>query len=119
LWLIVKVQAGEPAPMLQPAIDQFLSRQNSDGGWGQLNDAASDAYATGQALYVLNLAGVKNERAEVQRAVTFLVSTQKEDGSWPMIRRGHPGVTPSDFVVTITYIGSAWGTLGLLRSVPK
>jgi squalene-hopene/tetraprenyl-beta-curcumene cyclase len=119
LWLLVKVQAGEPAPVLQTAIDQFLGRQNADGGWGQLDDAASDAYATGQALYVLNLAGVKSDRAEVQRAVAFLVSTQKDDGSWPMIRRGHPGVTPSDFVVPITYFGSAWGTLGLLRSVKK
>lgn len=119
LWLLVKVQAGEPAEVLKPAIDQFLSRQNSDGGWPQLKDAASDAYATGQALYVLNLSGVNPEQAEIQRAVAFLTSTQKEDGSWPMTRRGHPGVTPSDFVVPITYFGSAWGTLGLLRSVPK
>jgi hypothetical protein len=119
LWLLVKVQTGEPAEVLKPAIDQFLSRQNADGGWGQLKDASSDAYATGQALYLLNLSGVKPERAEIQRAVTFLTSTQKEDGSWPMTRRGHPGVTPSDFVMPITYFGSAWGTLGLMRSVPK
>src|SRR5262245_51634979 len=94
LWLLVKVQGGEPARTLQPAIDGFRGRQNNDGGWGQLKDAASEAYATGQALYVLNLAGVKNQREEVQRAVTFLLNTQKEDGSWPMTRRGHPGVTP-------------------------
>ena len=31
----------------------------------------------------------------------------------------HPGVTPSDNVVPITYFGSAWGTLGLTRSVAK
>jgi hypothetical protein len=36
-----------------------------------------------------------------------------------MTRRGHPGVTPSDNVVPITYFGSAWATLGLMRSVPK
>lgn len=119
LWLLVKVQAGEPAKTLQAEIDQFLGRQNKDGGWGQLKGAASDAYATGQALYVLNLAGVKNDRQEVQRAVTFLVDRQKEDGSWPMTRRGHPGVTPSDNVVPITYLGSAWATLGLMRSVAK
>lgn len=119
LWLLVKVQAGEPAKTLQAEIDQFLGRQNKDGGWGQLKGATSDAYATGQALYVLNLAGVKNDREEVQRAVTFLVGRQKEDGSWPMTRRSHPGVTPSDNVVPITYLGSAWATLGLMRSVPK
>jgi hypothetical protein len=119
LWLLVKVQAGEPAKTLQAETDQFLGRQNKDGGWGQLKGAASDAYATGQALYVLSLAGVKNDREEVQRAVAFLVARQKADGSWPMTRRGHPGVTPSDFVVPITYFGSAWATLGLMRCVPK
>ena len=67
LRLLVKVRAGEPAKALQPEIDQFLGRQNKDGGWGQLKDAASDAYATGQALYVLSLAGVKADRAEVRR----------------------------------------------------
>lgn len=118
LWLLVKVREG-PAKELQAEVDQFLGRQNKDGGWSQLKDGTSDAYATGQALYVLSLAGVKSDRAEIQRAVTFLVGEQKEDGSWPMTRRGHPGVTPSNNVVPITYFGSAWATLGLMRSVPK
>ena len=90
-----------------------------DGGWGQLPDAANDAYATGQALYVLSLAGMKNDNAEVRRAVAFLVGNQKEDGSWPMKRRGHKGVMTGDFTVPIVYFGSAWATLGLMRTVPK
>lgn len=108
-----------PALDLQPQIERFLKRQRSDGGFAQLADRASDAYATGQSLYVLNLLGVSNDRGEVQRAVDFLVATQRDDGSWPMTRRGHDGVTPSDFVVPITYFGSAWGTLGLMRSTLK
>ena len=56
---------------------------------------------------MLSLAGVKTDREEVRRAVTLLVDTQKEDGSWPMTRRGHPGVTPSANVVPVTYFGSA------------
>jgi hypothetical protein len=117
--LLVKVLAGESATTLQPGIDQLLKRQSKDGGWGQLKDAASDAYATGQVLYVLSLAGVKNDAQEVRRAVTFLVTTQKEDGSWPMAQRAHPDATPGKNAIPITYFGSAWGTLGLLRSVPK
>ena len=117
--LLVKALAGEPAKALQPDIEQLLKRQNKDGGWGQLKDAASDAYATGQVLYILNLAGVKNGKAEVKRAVAFLVSTQKEDGSWPMTPRSHADATPAKNAVPITYFGSAWGTLGLLRSVAK
>jgi hypothetical protein len=117
--LLVKVRDGEPAKALQPAIDAFLARQNKDGGWGQLKDAPSDAYATGQALFVLSLAGVKNDRPEVRRGVTFLVATQKEDGSWPMVSRAHPGATPFKNPVPITYFGSTWATIGLMRSVPK
>jgi len=95
-----------------------LGRQNKDGGWGQLRDLSSDAYATGQALYVLSLAGVRNDRPEVQRGIAFLVANQREDGSWPMRSRAHPGAKPFTNPVPITYFGSAWATLGLLRSVP-
>jgi hypothetical protein len=117
--LLANVQEHAPAETLQPQIDGLLARQNQDGGWGQLKDAASDAYATGQTLYVLNLAGVPKDHAAVARGVKFLIETQNVDGSWPMIRRGHPGVTPGDFTIPIIYFGSAWGTMGLMRSVAK
>jgi len=35
-----------------------------------------------------------------------------------MTRRSHPGVKPGSFLVPITYLGSAWATIGLVRSVP-
>jgi hypothetical protein len=123
LRLLVQVLAGAAqgggAGTVRPAVDALLGRQNADGGWGQLRAAASDAYATGQVLYVLNLAGVGGDRAEVRRAVSFLVATQREDGSWPITPRAHPGATPAANTVPITYFGSAWATLGLLRSVPR
>jgi hypothetical protein len=119
LRLLVKVLAAAPAKVLQPQIDQLLGRQNKDGGWGQLKDGASDAYATGQTLYVLSLAGLPNDRREVRRGVTFLVNSQKADGSWPMTSRAHSGARPAKNLVPITYFGSAWATLGLMRSVPK
>lgn len=119
LRLLLTARAGGPSEALRSAVDRFLGRQNKDGGWGQLRDSPSDAYATGQALYVLGLAGVSNDRAEVRRGVAFLVDTQKEDGSWPMTGRSHPGATPSRNPVPITYFGSAWATLGLTRSLPR
>jgi hypothetical protein len=119
LRLLRDVRAGKPAKQLQEDIDKLLSRQNKDGGWGQTKDLASDAYATGQALYVLRLAGVSSDRAEIQRAVSFLVATQKVDGSWPMASRAHAGAKPFTNPVPITYFGSAWATLGLMRAVPK
>jgi hypothetical protein len=116
LRLLVKALAAAPAKLPQTEIDQLLARQNKDGGWGQLVGAASDAYATGQTLYVLSMAGLARDRAEVQRGVMCLVNTQKADGSWPMTARSHPGATPAKNLVPIVYFGSAWATLGLMRS---
>lgn len=119
LRLLVKARAGESAKALQPEIDRFLGWQNKDGGWGQFKELPSDPYATGQALYLLNQVGVKDGRAEVRRGVAFLVATQREDGSWPMTPRAHPGAKPATNLVPITYFGSAWASLGLMRSVAK
>jgi hypothetical protein len=118
LRLLVRVRAVEKPPVLQTEIDRFLGRQNLDGGWGQVRDLPSDAYATGQALYVLSLARVKRDRPEVRRAVAYLVATQKENGYWPMTSRAHPGAKPATNPAPITHFGTAWATLGLIRSVP-
>jgi squalene-hopene/tetraprenyl-beta-curcumene cyclase len=112
-------QAGKPAKELRPQIDALLKRQNKDGGWGQVPDAPGDAFATGQALYFLNIAGVAPDTAEMRRGLSFLVTTQKDDGSWPMTRRGHPGVTPSNFTWPIVHLGSAWATIALAHCAPK
>lgn len=117
--LLRAIHERQPEESLAVIRTEFLARQNQDGGWGQLKDAASDAYATGQALFVLNVAGVPNDRPEVRRAAEFLAATQKEDGAWPMVPRAHPEATPSNNIVPITYFGSAWGTLGLSRMFPK
>jgi hypothetical protein len=119
LRLFHAVQEGKPAKDLQPQLDEILALQNKDGGWGQDKDSPSDAYATGQALYFLSIAGVKPERKEIQRAVAFLLATQKPDGSWPMKPRAHPGAKPANNTVPIAYFGSAWATMGLLRTTPK
>jgi hypothetical protein len=122
LRLLLDIRSGKPAAQLLPKIDQLLSRQNSDGGWSQLADLPSDAYATGQTLWVLSFAGLDANRVEIRRAVEFLVATQRDDGSWPMVPRNHPGVestrNPIRNLMPITYFGSAWGTLGLVRNVP-
>lgn len=118
LRLLMEARAGKTA-QLQPGIDRLLTRQNPDGGWGQIKDLPSDAFATGQALYVLSQAGVKNDRREVQRALSFLIANQKEDGSWPMTPRTTPERQASKNVTPIVHFGSAWATLGLIRWVPK
>ena len=119
LRLLARVWDGASVDARQPQVEALMGRANTDGGWPQIPGARSDAYATGQTLYILSLAGENRDRDEIRRGVQFLVDTQRDDGSWLMTRRGHPGVTPTKEIVPITYFGSAWGTLGLLRATQK
>ncbi|MCI0685394.1 MAG: hypothetical protein L0Y71_25115 [Gemmataceae bacterium] len=120
--LLLDVRTGKSPPQIHAGIDRLLKRQNPDGGWSQTDGLPSDGFATGQALYALSFAAVNHERPELQRAVAFLVATQQADGSWPMTSRNHPGVEstkkPIRNPVPITYFGSAWATIGLVRSSP-
>ncbi|MHB1560047.1 MAG: hypothetical protein ACYC61_21555, partial [Isosphaeraceae bacterium] len=113
------VRADVPPEERWRGVERLLALQNEDGGWGQMDELPSDAYATGQALYFLSLAGVERDRAEVRKGVAYLIATQKPDGSWPMTSRAQPGAKPFKSPVPITYFGSAWATLGLLRSTTK
>jgi squalene-hopene/tetraprenyl-beta-curcumene cyclase len=119
LRLLVDVQAGKRGKALASGIKGLLKKQNTDGGWGPTRELPSDAYATGQALYALSLAGVRNNRAQIEQARAFLITSQRPDGSWLMIPRAHPGKTPFKNPAPIIYFGSSWATLGLLHSMPK
>jgi hypothetical protein len=106
----------------QDKVMKVLLGVRSDGGWSQtVPELKSDAFATGQTLYVLSLAGFTAERPEIKRGIDFLVATQKPDGSWPMISRSTPDGSPgsSKLLTPITCAASSWATLGLARLVPK
>jgi hypothetical protein len=122
LKVLLGVRSGKPRKALQTTIDELLALQRADGGWSQtVPDLKSDAFATGQTLYVLSRAGLTTERPEIKRAIDFLVATQKADGSWPMISRSTPDGSPGSakLLTPITCAASSWATLGLARLVPK
>ena len=61
----------------------LAASQRRDGGWSQLPEMSSDAYATGQALYALNVAGKMAVSSPVyQKGVDYLLRTQAPDGTW-------------------------------------
>ena len=121
LKLLVAARAGKPRDGLQASIDELLALQHPDGGWGQITDAPSDAFATGQMLYVLSLAGLTTDRPEIRRGVDYLVATQQADGSWPMTSRASPDGKPGSakLLTPITCAASSWATMALARLAPN
>jgi hypothetical protein len=117
--LVLWRRLGRPAEECDPLARRIRERQNADGGWSQAPEVASDAWATGQALYALAHAGIQSDDRLVGRAHGFLVRTQRDDGSWPMTSRPtKPGDLGCKSLVPITGAGSAWAVLGLVRSRP-
>jgi hypothetical protein len=115
--LVLWKRLGRPASECQVLARRIQERQNADGGWSQSKYMASDAWATGQALYALTHAGIKPDQPVIQRAHRFLIRTQRADGSWPMTSRPiKPGGEGSKSLIPITSAGSAWAVLGLVRS---
>jgi hypothetical protein len=122
LKVLLGVRSGKLRKALQTTIDELLALQRADGGWSQtVPEWKSDAFATGQTLYVLSLAGYTAERLAIKRGIDFLVATQKADGSWPMLSRATPDGSPGSakLLTPVICTASSWATLGLARLVPK
>ena len=75
---------GSAAPAaITNAARALAASQRRDGGWSQLPEMSSDSYATGQALYALNVAGKMAVSSPVyQKGVDYLLRTQAPDGTW-------------------------------------
>jgi ankyrin repeat protein len=108
------------------AASSLVAVQRSDGGWSQLPGLESDAYATGQALYALFLAGQMPATDPVyQRGVNYLLRTQAADGTWhvrsraiwlqPYFESGFP-YGRDQFISTA---GTAWAVMALAAATPS
>ncbi|MGA7412046.1 MAG: ankyrin repeat domain-containing protein [Bryobacteraceae bacterium] len=116
---------------LDPADLKELSRglisiQRDDGGWGQRPGFASDAYATGQALYALNKASALATSDPVcRRGIEFLRRTQLEDGSWYVKSRAvkfqpyFESGFPHGHDQWISAAGTAWAAAALAVNLPN
>jgi hypothetical protein len=79
--------AGVKSRVLEQGVQRLVRQQREDGGWAQTADLASDAYATGQALYTLHELGVPVNDPAYKRGVQYLLQTQQSDGSWQVKSR--------------------------------
>ena len=62
-------------------VNDALSRQNRDGGWGSDKNCGSNTSDTAFALHALSIAGCSNQQA-VANAIAYLKSLQNPDGGW-------------------------------------
>jgi squalene-hopene/tetraprenyl-beta-curcumene cyclase len=92
-WCVVSAlaQLNLGHDMIARAVQWILSKQNSDGGWGEschsyvdesfAGIGTSTASQTAWAVMTLQWAGKGNHPA-AQRGLDFLRSTQRSDGTW-------------------------------------
>jgi hypothetical protein len=105
---------------------KLLALQNADGGWSQLTTIASDAYATGQALYALYESGMAKPSDDVyQKGLNFLLKTQQSDGAWFVQTRSYAiqpffssDFPPKDENQFISAAATNWADLALLEALP-
>jgi N-acyl-D-amino-acid deacylase len=88
LWGLYLVDAAKDD--LDAACKTVLSAQRDDGGWPQVDGMESDAYATGQTLFVLHATETPNTAPACERGIAFLLKTQRDDGSWYVKSRSKP-----------------------------
>jgi hypothetical protein len=113
---------ASPAVLAQAA-EGLLADQRADGGWAQLATLETDAYATGQALTALAMAGGVPGPAQ-QRAVAYLLRTQLDDGTWLVRTRSNPVQPLKDSGFPhgrdqwISAAGTSWAAMALTWPQP-
>ncbi len=103
----------------------ILKAQQTDGGWPQAANLPSDAFSTGQTLFMLLKTGTPIDHAAILRARNYLLRTQHPDGSWlvesrvknkaqPYFENGDPH-GEHQFLSTAA---TAWAVAGLAQLQP-
>jgi ankyrin repeat protein len=108
------------AAVIERAARELAKTQRSEGGWAQLPTMTSDAYATGEALYALHLAGrIRTDDPVFQKGVRYLLRTQASDGSWHVKTRSRPfqpyfdSGFPYGHDQWISAAGTSWSAMAL------
>lgn len=117
------VWSGAKASAIDRAARALIAAQREDGGWSQLDGMGSDAYASGQSLYALQIAGKSPGDAAVKKGVKFLLRTQAPDGSWHVKTRALPfqpyfdAGFPYGHDQWISVAGTSWASMALALTV--
>lgn len=104
----------------------LIARQRADGGWAGNANLASDAFATGQALYALRETGLVTADSQThRRGAEYLLKTQYPDGAWhvrsraPKIQPYFQSGFPFDHDQWISAAATAWAATALAAEVER
>jgi len=112
--------ADAPQADIDRAAAELFAAQRTDGGWAQLPGLESDAYATGQSVVALQIAG----KAAPQQSIAYLLRTQLADGTWLVRTRSNPVQPLKDSGFPhgrdqwISAAGTSWAAMALTMSQP-
>jgi len=82
---------GENAQTLAAARQTVLAGQKEDGGWAQTDDMKSDAYATGQTLFILREVGIgSSDKAYISAACSSCSGHRSPTGLGLVKTRSRP-----------------------------
>jgi hypothetical protein len=102
----------------------LAAAQRDDGGWSQLPSMGSDAYATGEALYALNVGGrLLPTNPVYSKGMKYLLKTQAADGSWHVKSRSiwvqpyFESGFPYGHDQWISAAGTSWAAMALAVTV--
>jgi squalene-hopene/tetraprenyl-beta-curcumene cyclase len=94
LWAATKVEGILSKAEQEKLVDPLLDRQQDDGGWslaslgswvrrdGSAQETASDGYATGLVLHVLQTAGISKKNDKIAKGLDWLKHNQSGAGGW-------------------------------------
>ena len=94
---------------------EILDEQREDGGWSFAPGDPSNAYSTGQTLYTLRRVGLEAHHPAVQRAAAYLLSSQREDGTWAVPSKLTSAEPSAGKDYIYEYWGTAWAVIGLAQ----
>jgi hypothetical protein len=112
-----------PKAEIDRAAADLLAAQRPDGGWAQLAGLETDAYATGQSMVALQVAGKADVAgSSFQRGIAYLLRTQLADGTWLVRTRSNPvqpfkdSGFPHGRDQWISAAGTSWAAMALTMS---
>ena len=116
---------GAKPAVVKASAQALIATQRPDGGWSQLPAMATDAYATGEALYALSTANIPATHAAYAKGVKYLMRTQATDGTWHVQSRSiwvqpyFESGFPYGHDQWISAAGTGWAAMALTMAAPQ